>query len=566
MKKLFFQLSIVSLLLFNNAIAQVSSGTGEVNKALKKAVYGGSVVLSNGNVVMFFQEKGELVGYEFGPDAKYIATHQGGEATNLLNGGVDKVSADPRTSAAPEIASGYALDVMYPIDSWGSLKLGSGKIHLNSTEKFIDGFELEQLEKRKLKIEGTWKTISYGARAIIPNDKTLYLFKAQNGRKMSFDFNKLKRNPMVPRGGFIQTAGVITEKISLRDPSPYNSNRLVVFKVGFDEEETSNIHIMPYAMQGLGVGTDAQGNMTVLTMPLNAPSTVAAQKALNAKDEERSNLYIYRFDSNNNLVDEHKIKSDILTVNYQALPVGNKTFIIGTGTSDGKNYRNAYAGRKLDAFSISVMDENGNLSPFKTSLDEEFSKKVEEHGDKANLKFLDGPQFYDARVLDNGNVFLLAKSTQHHMGALVTPTGELLKFYIFPHLDWAKNTFYSEQLEVKGNKVFVVITDQPHELTNEKQTSTGSSSSTTYMGGGTSLRTTTTYTETKQLFEIFHLSNVFIIDGNNASSKKIDLNKEVEDFFTLGNIPVVFADNGIYIPGRIKANRGKEVSLIKIDY
>jgi len=56
------------------------------------------------------------------------------------------------------------------------------------------------------------------------------------------------------------------------------------------------------------------------------------------------------------------------------------------------------------------------------------------------------------------------------------------------------------------------------------------------------------------------------IDGNSGDTKRILLNEEVKNFYTLGDTPALFIDNGIYFPGRIKANKGKEVSFIKVDY
>src|SRR5690606_29751838 len=126
-----------------------------------------------------------------------------------------------------------------------------------------------------------------------------------------------------------------------------------------------------------------------------------------------------------------------------------------------------------------------------------------------------------------------------------------INYYIFPHLDPAENKIYTEQLHVKNNKIYVILADQPHALTNEKQTNTSTSSSTSYMGGGYSMKTTTTHTETSQLFEIFHLTNVFVIDGNNGSAKKIDLSKEMKSFYSLGDTPALFTEDGIYIPGRL---------------
>ena len=546
--------------------AQVKTSTADA-KTLKKAIYGGSYALANGNIGIFFQEKDELVAYEFNNQAQFVTTHNGSDAGNMLNKADHRENAVTTQPDISEIKPGMGLKVLYTKESWGSLKLSNGLIYLSSTDKFINGFELEVKDTRKLKIEDAWRTTNIGARAIIPDDKKQYLFKARNGRRMSFDFTKTSTPPIVPHGGYLQAAGVITEKISIRNPSPHNANRLVIFKIGFDEAETSNIHIMPYSMRGIGVGSDAQGNMTVMTVPLNAPSTYKPHKQLNAKDEEKSHLFLYRFDNNNNLVKEHKIKSDLNNVNnYQTLAAGNKTYLIGTGKAKGKGFISSYQGQNTDAVSIAILDEKGELSPFRTYSEKAFEEKLETNGSKPNMKFTGGPYFYSTSVLDNGNVFFLGRSDGWHHGLLLSASGELIKYYVFPHLDLAKHTIHTEQLHIRGDKIYLLLADQPHELTNEKQTSSSSSSSTHSMGGGYQLKTTTSYTQTTQLFEIFHLSNVYVIDGSNGTARKIQLDDEVKKFYTLGNTPALFTDEGIYIPGRIKANKGKEVSLIKIDY
>jgi LysM repeat protein len=367
-------------------------------------------------------------------------------------------------------------------------------------------------------------------------------------------------------GGYLQSAGVITEKVSIKEPSPYNANRLVIFKIGFNDEETSNIHIMPLAMRGVGVGSDARDNMVVMTVPLNAPSTYSPHKQLNAKDEERRFLYLFRFDNNNNLIDEQKIKSDLVNINnYQTLVAHKKTYVIGTGSVGNKGFISSFPGQNTDALSIAVIDENGKLSPFKTFSGKELEGKLETNNVKPIMKFIGGPNFYSVSELDNGNVFLFGKSDGWHHGVLLSSAGDLIKYYIFPHLDPTKNTIFTEQLHNTGKKIFILLADQPKELTNEKQTTTGSSTSTHYMGGGSALKTTTTTTTTTQLFEIFHLSNVYIIDGANGVIKKIQLDEEVKNFYTLSDVPAFFTNEGMYIPGRIKANKGKTVSLIKID-
>jgi len=476
----------LTLLMFSNFVnAQVKSSNAEISKSLKKGIYGGTYALSNGNLGVFYQENGELVAYEFSSNAEYIGTHHGGEASQLLATAKDDESTNVKQLQAIEIGPDASLEVMAADNPWGTMRLENAKVWLSSTDKFIGGFEIQQTDKRKLKIEGTWKTNFVGARAIIPEGKHLYKFKAHNGRYSSFDFTKPTSPPIVPKGGALQTAGIVVEKVSIKDPSPYNMNRLVVFKLDFDGNESSEVHTMQYAMQAMGVGSDHLGNMTVLTMPVNAPSTYGPHKPLNAKEEERSNLYLYRFTKDNQFIDEQKIKSDLLTVNYQTVATTNKTFIIGTGSSKGKNYRMFYAGQSaMDAFAISMSDSDGKMQPFKTYTAKDFEAKLETFGAKFNMKFTNGPNFYSSSQLENGNVFIFGKSQNWHHGALISASGDLIKYFVFPHYDLSTHKMLTEQLEVRGNKIYLVLTDQPNELTNEAQTSTSTSSTTTYMGGG----------------------------------------------------------------------------------
>ena len=543
---------LLSLMTMVNLNAQVKKGISEINKSVKKGVYGGTFSLSNGNKAIFFQQEGELAAYEFDGNAQFVKTHLSSEANNLLTQ-VDYQENTIEKGVNPmEISEDQGINIMYAKESWGSLKLVDGLLYLSSTDKFINGFELDDKDTRKLKIEGTWRTANIGARAILPKDKTLYKFKARNGRYVSYDFTKAHN--VIHKYGFLQSAGIITEKISISNPSPHNANRLVVFKIGFDNDETSNIHIMPYSMRGIGAGSDAQGNMTVMTVPLNAPSTYGPHRKLNAKDEDRSYLYLYRFDNDNNLIDEQKIKSDLNNVNsYQTMVAENKTYLIGTGKVDGKGFISSYPGQKTNAVSIAVLNEEGKLSPFKTYSEDVLEGKMEMNGGKSNMKFDWGPYFHSVSTLENGNIFLMGKSAGFHHGVLLSANGELIKYHLFPHLDPTKNISYTEQIQVKDNKIYVILADQPHNLANTKRSSVSTSGN-------------VTSTTTSQLFEIFHLSNLYKIDGNTGSTKKTELNKEIKDFYTLGNTPAIFGDEGIFIPGRIKANKGKEVALMKIDY
>ncbi len=298
--KLLTLIIVTAVLIFTGGMvqAQVYKGTSK-GKISKGSVYLGTYQLPDGNISSFFAEKDKVYANEFTDKAEPIGMKTGMEVFDLLNTVQEKDNPHAISTNAKEISDDRGLKVMYARDSWGSLNVYNGLWVLNSDEKFVQGFEFQQEDKRKLKIEDSWRTAIIGSRTIVPENSRLFNFKAKNGKTVTYD---LTGTPFIPTNGYIQVAGVINEKVSIKDPSPYNQNRLIVFKAGFDNTETSEVHIMPYSMRGIGVSTDAQNNMVVLTVPLYAPSTYAPHKALLAPDEEKNQLYIYRFDNNNNFI------------------------------------------------------------------------------------------------------------------------------------------------------------------------------------------------------------------------------------------------------------------------
>lgn len=560
----FSSVMLTAVCLFpSNSFGQVKHSLTEMNKSMKNGVYSGTYKLQNGNIAIFYQNTGGLVAYEFDANATFLKSHESTSATELLKQITSNESG--ANAGSKEIQANGKLPILYAASSWGSLKLVNADLKLNSDGNFINGFDFDEKDTRKLKLEDTWRTNFYGARTIVPDNMKVVTFKANNGKSVKFDFTKPSSVPVIPASGYLQTAGVIVEKVSIKDPSPYNQNRLVIFKTGGNNaEETTNIHIMPYAMQSLGVGTTANGNMLVMGMPLNAPSTVKEQKQLVAPEEARGNLYMYQVDENNKIVAEGMMQSDLQTVNYQSIVVGNQTLLIGTGAK-GKNWRAAYMGQtSMDGLTIAFLDDKNNVSNKHTYLEKDFESKVEVAGtgsNKFNMKFTGGPYFFRAEILENKNIFLYGASNGVNHGMLLSADGQLIKYYIFPHEDLTKNLVYGYQIEVKGNKVYVVQSDQPMELSNEVKSNTSTSS---YVAGG--YKVTNTTTSKSQLFEIFHLSQVFTIDGNDGKTSQMWLNEGVKNFHTMGESPALFTNDGIYFPGRIKANKGKEIGLIKVDY
>lgn len=565
MKKIVFKSAMMTLcltLFLSGNYAQVSHGDATLNKNAEKGLYNGTYALDDGNIALFYESKAGLFAYVFDKNAKFLHEKTGADADALL-GKIKTSEEQSELGAIPELKEDIMLNRMNLL---GVSLLTRGKLYVNGDSKFIYGLEYDEKEKVKLKTDDIWKTTVIGSRSIMPH-KTMKLV-APNGKTMMYTFSESGRNSSAPVSGAIQIAGVVVEKVSIKDPPPYNNNRLILFKTNgknLDNVET-NIHIMPHAMQPVGSGVNSRGNFVALVMPLNAPSTVSEQRKWVASDSDRMKLFIYEADENNQIVNETMMESPIGTVNYQLVSNKQNDFVIGTGNSKGRNWRLFYNGQDMNAIVIARLDGKGNVAALNFYEDNKFTSKVEQAGGgSVKTKFVNGPMFDEVSTLDNGNLFVFGSCDHYHHGLLLSASGELIKYILFPHEDLTKNSMFTYQMEARGNKVYVVITDQPHELTNEVQKST-SSHSNSYTAGGYRITTKTTTTKTTQRFEIYHVSSIHTIDGSNGKVMTSKLQDLYKGFNSLGNLPALFADDGIYFGGRPKADKGKQVAMVKFNY
>lgn len=557
---LIFTLCLALVQIFT--MAQTGFGDATLNKKAEKGLYSGAYTLDDGNLAIFWESKEGVFAYVFDSNAKFLHEETGSDAEALLSK-IQLGEKQAEYSSIPELKEDILLNTMNLL---GVSLLTRGRLYVNGDSKFVYGLEYEEKEKIKLKTDDIWKTTVIGCRSILPY-KTMKLI-APNGKAIKYEFKEDGRTATAPVSGTIQIAGVVVEKVSIKDPPPYNNNRLIIFKASgksLDDVET-NIHIMPHAMQPVGSGVNSRGNFVALVMPVNAPSTVSEQRKWVASDSERMKLFAYEIDANNQVVNESVLQSPIGNVNYQLIHNRNSDFILGVGNSKSKNWRMFYNGQDMNAVVIAKLDDKGNITNQHFYEDKDFDSKVEvAGGGKIKTKFVNGPVFDAVLTLDNGNLFVFGNCDHYHHGLLIAANGELIKYLIFPHEDLTKNAMYTYQVEKRGDKVYVVLADQPHELTNAVQTST-SSHSNSYVAGGYRVTTKTTTTKTTQRFEIYHVSSLFAIDGNTGKTSATKIHDVYKNFNSLGNMPALFTNNGIYFAGRPKADKGKQVAMVKLSY
>jgi len=132
----------------------------------------------------------------------------------------------------------------------------------------------------------------------------------------------------------------------------------------------------------------------------------------------------------------------------------------------------------------------------------------------------------------------------------ISPTGELKAYYQLPRID-EKSKLYNYQYMLKGDHIYLVMNEQPYELTNNTVVNISRSGN---------VQTTTV----KRLNEVFVQSQVVRINTAKLEMSNT-LTMNGKEFFTMGSYPALFKNDAIYFTGREKGPKGKKIFIAKIE-
>lgn len=543
----------------------VYSKSAEISKDAKKGLFAGTFVNPNGSAELFFFSSDGPYGYIFSPEGKFTGESQGGQVVTDMLTMQNAVSQDEVYENLPRVEE---MDIIRGSSTWtGNLAVKTGKIYLDATEKFNYGVGLDEGQVMKPKLDDTWMSKLIGYRSYSPYQEIV--LTAYNKHQRLFKFPESGKYVYAPvDGGSIQAAGVVVEKISIRNPSSNNQNTIAVFSLSGPKLEnmTSNVILTPYSMQPMGVGKSTNDGMAIMVMPVNAPSTYKPHKRLRPEEGKRLDLFVYRVNSENEVIDSVNFASTSSAVTFQYLTdVDNKSdLIIGFGNDKNTKWRWPFAGMQLNVIQFIRLDDNGQVDIHKTYTEDEIDSKLIVPGSKKNkfkLKFYNSPEWYWVKQLDNGNYFFWGHADNSSLAMMTDGQGNLIHIYGIERQDPEKNTPLGSDYKIRGNDVYMAIWDQPKEFSNAVKTETCSH---TY--GGPYVSTTITSTKTKQMFEIYHITQLIKFDGSDGNTQQIWLGEEGKDFYTMHNKPVIFAEDAMYVPGKPKGPKGKEIYLTKISY
>ncbi len=363
-------------------------------------------------------------------------------------------------------------------------------------------------------------------------------------------------NPLLaPASATLLATGVITEKISIKNPAQTNANRVAIMAInGMDFDRSQyNIYTLPYSAISLGSGLGQDNNLCGLFAPLNAPSTVKAHKKLLWKDR-KNHFTLMRFSDDYSLVDSVSFLSKLMHGRFDIYNGHGSTFIIGMGKDgfDGwaRNGRKILL-KKLDAIQITRVKDNQVVYSSYWNEDLIEDKLVVPDGEKKKFAFArDNNIIKEIIPLLNGDDFIFGQSQDENYALQVSPEGELKAYYQMPRIDKESNR-YNYQYMLKGDYIYFVINEQPQDLTNDTQVSVTKS--------GNIITTTV-----KRLNEVFVQSQVLKINIAKLEMSNA-LVMDGKDFFTMGSYPALFTEDAIYFTGREKAPKGKKIFVAKIE-
>jgi len=523
--------------------------------ARKSGRYGGTFVNGdNINVYYFMSSKKEGVQafqYSFDNDLKFKSSED-----KLIS------SADAKAEFAwyqPEqevekIATGNEKFIEAGAAFGSGMKITSGHIKKHYMLGIFTTWSYEQEEKVKPKAGDIWRV-------------------QPSGYKTTSDYNRLATTDvfvedlakygfplLAPASATLIAAGTITEKVSIKNPPPTNGNRVACLAInGMDFEDIKyNTYILPYSALTMGSGLGQNDDLTVLFAPLNAPSTYKPHKPLLWKNN-KDYFTAMRFNDEYTLVDSTSFRSELMWGIFEIFNSNESTIITGLGKADFDGWaRNAYmiGLKKIDAVQLTKVKDGKIIYSSMWDDDALEGKLVMPAGIKAKYH-LNATQntIQDIIPLPNGDDFVWGHSPAETYALQVSPDGELKAFYRFPRIDEKNSIFYDNQFLIRGDDLYVVLNEQPVDLSNETQVHVSTSRTAT---------TTTTTTTVNRLNEVFVQSQVVRINIKTQEMSNT-LVMDGKEFYPMGSYPALFKEDAIYFTGREKGPGGKVLYVGRVD-
>ncbi len=528
-------------------------------EASKKGRYAGTYLQGNKAIVHYFmaskKEGLQMFTYAFDNALKFdgftdlFVTKE--QAEKEYNWYIPKEKMD-------KAASGNERFLLATRTFGSGMKISFGHIQKNYMQGIFVDWDFEEEGKLKPKTDGIWRIIPSGYKTTSDYTKlsTAYGFH-QDLKKSGFPL-------LAPSNARLIAAGIIQEKVSIKNPAPTLGNRVGVLAIEnetFDDSKFE-IYYLPYSGLVMASGLGQEDNLSVLYAPLNAPSTLKSHRKYLWKNK-KNHFTLMRFNDALGLVDSVSFQSELMWGKFSIHNAKGSSIISGMGKVDFDGWaRNAdmIGLKKMNGIQLTKIKDGQLIFSNLWHEDDLEAKLVVPEGEKEKYEMhIHHTGIKEVIHLPNGDDFLLGQSPMETYALQISSAGELKAFYRIGRIDEKKSKQYNYQMMIKGDDVYLVINEQPFEFSNETQVSESTS---TFVGAyvTTSVSTTTV----KRLNEVFVQSQLVRINTANQSMSNT-LIIDGKEFYSMGSYPALFTEDAIIFTGREKGPKGKVIHIGRID-
>lgn len=433
-------------------------------EAAKHGWYAGTYLINDGGARVFYlwakKKKRAMDVYDFSQSGEFATMEEGIEDEASLMSKFDIEIPDDGESNFKT----YSDVLLLRTDLIGRLVADKGYIRPNYDDSFdppfFTGYEFESEEKLK-------PDMRIMPLAFIPIGETMSDITVEGGIKRVVAGTSQETVLMGDATALV--TGIVREKVSIKDPSPYNNNRLACQMISGEDLSIldENIYELPFACQPVSVGT-IKNDIALLFSTLQAPNNQAEAKLLNMQGEDRKFMHYARVNDIGELVDSVRFRSNSVRGAFSMLTNDEDVYVLGFINNKHDGWYRWDAGKVTD-LQITKISGGGIAYNNAISIDALEASMAIPEGEKVKFNITSNGEngslrFNEVKPLSNGDLLFIGQSPKEYFAVQVGSDGTFKKYYQINRID---DDFIQYDLQVidHGGNILLVIMEQPGDVT-----------------------------------------------------------------------------------------------------
>lgn len=313
-------------------------------------------------------------------------------------------------------------------------------------------------------------------------------------------------------GGQAVVIGRVVEKVSIKDPVPWNNNRLRVATVDGDAMTAEEKLTMPMPFAFIPAVTEAiedYQKMVALLVPLNSPNTVKEAKQYQMDKENRNRVMVVMVNAQGEVTDTLEYRSAGSNGKYAIRESGQAVFIPAVVDANKSGFYNGFV-TKPTHFQITKIADGKVAFHSAYNFDEINDRVVVAKGEKFKKLKVGDITWQEHQEMENGDVVFFARDADQFYAFQVDQAGNLKHLYLTARYD-AKGQVIDSKFIATANGKMVWMTRETPEGVADVQIDLHVSSS-TFNNGLVSGKVTTATARPRNVMELKAVTKVATVD------------------------------------------------------